>query len=164
MPPTLETYHPMYGGSRIQLYYLPYINQIAVLENVDKREAENRLCERIGVPRIGQGWVNETELYRLIRSIYPNHVIEREASPDFLEGQRFDIYFPHEGVVVEYQGEQHEYPVERFGGANGHKRIIERDREKRKKAKLAGVYLVEFWYYEKIDEKMVMQRLDPYLS
>ncbi|MBK1735418.1 hypothetical protein CKO15_09000 [Halorhodospira abdelmalekii] len=160
----------MYGGSRIKLYYLPYINQLGIQSGLDmlnkehKREAENLLRDRIGVPRVGEGWVSETELYRTIRAIFPGRRIEREASPDFLGKQRFDIYFPDEGVAVEYQGEQHAGPVGRFGGRSGHERAVERDQSKREKAEKAGVQLVEFWYYEKITEEKVRKRLGKFLG
>ncbi|MCP1674536.1 hypothetical protein J2T57_001638 [Natronocella acetinitrilica] len=157
--PSTRTYiSPMYGGP-VRQHYMPYISEQAYRDGVDLREAENRVRERLGVPRIGEAWVSETALYWLLRAIYPDEVIEREASPAWLGRQRLDIYFPELGVAVEYQGEQHTRAVERFGGEAGFARTRERDREKRRKARAAGVVLVEFRHDETLTEARVERRL-----
>lgn len=65
----------------------------------------------------------------------------------------YDFYLPDYNVLIEYQGEQHERPVD-FDGKG--KKYIERqfkkqqehDRRKRQYAKDNGIKLLEIWYYD----------------
>lgn len=59
---------------------------------------------------------NETILFREIKNNYENKfAVISQGSPEWLNLQRFDIYFPELNIAIEYQGEQHQYPVD-FGG------------------------------------------------
>ena len=69
-----------------------------------------------------------------------------EYSPDFLERQRFDIYFPEYNIAVEYNGEQHYFPKDFFGGQSGFENILERDERKRNKCKENNCHLFELKY------------------
>jgi len=140
-------------------HYLPYIMAEAIRSGVDTRQAENRIRERLGIPNIGEGWVSETQLYHLVRALFPNLRVEREASPQWLGRMRFDIFLPDVKVAVEYQGEQHYRSVERFGGNEGFSKVRERDRLERRLAKEAGVEVVEFKYNEELTEKLVCERI-----
>lgn len=158
-PSTLTYIDPMYGG-RIHQHYLPYIRCIEITQGVTDLEAENIVREQLGIPHVGEGWVAETHLYYAVRALYPKYEVQREASPDWLGRQRFDIYLPEVQVAIEYQGQQHFRPVEFFGGEKGYQRAKQRDREKRKKSKAAGVVIVEFKYNEDITERKIQERLD----
>ena len=151
IPSTLTYIDPMYGG-RIRQHYLPYIRTIVINQGVMDREAENIVRERLGIPRVGEGWVAETHLYNAVRAMYPQYKILREASPDWLGLQRLDIYLPEVQVAIEYQGQQHFQPVGLFGGEEGLQRAKQRDQEKRQKAKAAGVEIVEFRHNEDITD------------
>jgi hypothetical protein len=159
IPSTLTYIDPMYGG-RIRQHYLPYIRGIAVTQGVADREAENIVRERLGIPRVGEGWIAETHLYYAVRALYPEYEIQREASPDWLGRQRFDIYLPEVQIAIEYHGQQHFQAVELFGGEEGHQRAKERDREKREKARAAGVEIVQFKHNEDITDRKIQERLD----
>ena len=159
IPSTLTYIDPMYGG-RIHQHYLPYIRGIAITEGITDLEAENIVRERLGIPHVGEGWVAETHLYYAVRALYPEFEIQREASPDWLGRQRLDIYLPEVRIAIEYQGQQHFQPVEHFGGEEGHQRTKQRDREKREKARAAGVEILEFKYNEDITERKIQDRLD----
>ena len=139
--------------------YRPYVIMEAIRAGVSCRDAENRVRERLGMPRIGEAWVSETHLYHVIRALFPQYRIEREASPDWLGSMRFDIYMPEVGVAVEYQGEQHFQAIKRFGGEAGLEKTRERDRVKRERAAAAGVDVVEFRYDESLTEERVYERL-----
>lgn len=147
-----------YGDAVIRLYR-PYIMAEAIRSSIGTRKAENRLRDRIGIPRIGEGWVSETLLYEQLRTLFPDLRIEREASPEWLGRMRFDVLFPDVGVAVEYQGEQHYRPVEVFGGAEGFERASERDRLKRELAEKAGVTVVEFRHDEVLTDEEVQERV-----
>lgn len=140
-------------------HYLPYILAQAIRSGIDTREAENRVRDSLGVPQIGEGWVSETQLYNLVRMLFPDQRVEREASPQWLGGMRFDIFLPEVGVAIEYQGEQHYRPIERFAGEKGFERTRERDRLKRQRAKEVGVTVVEFKYDEVLTDEVVRKRI-----
>lgn len=155
---------PMYGGSDVHNLYYPYINQRMVLRSLDQHDAENEVRDALGVPRIGEGWISESLLAGLIRALFPDLLVERQASPHWLERQRFDIYLPEIGLAVEYQGEQHFEAVEIFGGAEGFRKTVERDHAKRARSMAAGVEVVEFRYDEPLTEGFVLLRLAPIIQ
>lgn len=82
-----------------------------------------------------------------------NIVFESQKTFDGLVGVknrklRYDFYLPDYNILIEYQGEQHERPVEHFGGEEQFKTQIEHDKRKRIYAKLHNIDLLEIWYYD----------------
>ena len=124
---------------------------------------QNQIRDLKGVARIGERWVNETLLFNYISLLFPQHTVQREASPTWLNRQRFDIYIPELNLAVEYQGKQHYVAVGLFGGEDGLKKTKERDKEKLKLSKINGVDLVHFSYKDNLTEKLVQSRLKSYL-
>lgn len=94
------------------------------------REAENTFREEAGIPRIGEGWISETELYYAIKHSFPDLEVIHHARPDWLGRQHFDILLPEINVAIEYQGIQHDVPVEFFGGAEAFHAAQKRDKRK----------------------------------
>ncbi len=115
--------------------------------------------EKLGIPRVGEGWVSEMNLYRIIQSIFPEYEVIHQGSPDWLGRQRFDVYVPELKMAVEYNGQQHYRAVKLFGGQQGFEATQIRDQEKREKAKKAGVTLIEFRYDEDITLENVKKRV-----
>lgn len=60
----------------------------------------------------------------------------------------YDFYLPKYNLLIECQGQQHEKPIEIFGGENQFKMQQEHDRRKREYAKQNGFSLFEVWYYD----------------
>lgn len=60
----------------------------------------------------------------------------------------YDFYLPEYNLLMEFQGEQHERPVEYFGGEEKFKIQQEHDKRKRDFAKLHNINLLEIWYYD----------------
>lgn len=60
----------------------------------------------------------------------------------------YDFYLPDLNLLIEYQGEQHEHPVEVFGGDEQFKIQQEHDKRKREYAQTNYITLLEIWYYE----------------
>ena len=60
----------------------------------------------------------------------------------------YDFYLPQYNLLIEFQGEQHEQPIEHFGGEEQFKIQQEHDRRKREYAKLHNINLLEIWYYD----------------
>lgn len=80
------------------------------------RECENILREENSIPKIGEGWISETILYRQIKEAFPDEKITHHGSPMWLGRQHLDIYFIQKNIGIEYQGLQHNEPVDYFGG------------------------------------------------
>lgn len=106
------------------------------------REAENTFREERDIPRVGEGWVAETALYYEVRDAFPDETVIQHGRPKWLGRQHLDIFMPDRGVAVEYQGEQHDRPVEFFGGEEAFRKNVERDRKKLAKCKRNGVRVV----------------------
>ena len=85
----------------------------------------------IGLPKIGQGWVSETNLFNAVNLFFETEIVIQHASPKWLGRQHLDIYFSELNIGIEYQGKQHNEPVNFFGGEDGFKRTIERDERKK---------------------------------
>jgi len=104
--------------AQLQVFAECYSEYYAVLDRLE-REAENFVRQEAGVPLIGQGWITETELYNLVRElVHPEEVIQHARLP-WLGRQHLDIFVPKYSLAIEYMGEQHDEPVERFGGEEG---------------------------------------------
>jgi hypothetical protein len=127
------TTHSSYGFSTVIEAYLRKLF----------REAENRARTAAGVPKVGEGWVSEVDLYYGLRASIAETRVVHQGRPSWLGRQSVDIYFPDWGVAVEYQGEQHVRPVERFGGQAAFEIQQERDSRKRDLCAENMVTLVE---------------------
>ena len=60
----------------------------------------------------------------------------------------YDFYLETYGLLIEYQGQQHEAPINIFGGEDQFKMQQEHDYRKREYAKLNNIKLLEIWYYD----------------
>lgn len=145
--------------SSVMNRYGPYVRKKQIEENIPERAAENLIREEIGVPKIGEGWVQETYLARLVQEVFPNLKVLREASPDWLGRQRLDIFIPDLALAIEYQGEQHYRPVSLFGGKEGLRAAKRRDGIKRDRCNQNGVKVVYFYHNETLTKRLVEGRL-----
>ncbi len=155
--------HPMYG-SIVMVHYGAYVKRIAIEEDIDEREAENKIRDRLGIPRIGEGWINETQLYKTVCYLFPSVNVMREASPEWIGKQRIDIYLPDLKLAIEYQGQQHYEPIEIFGGKEALDKTSELDKRKRSLCKKNGVHIIYFRYDESLTVEQVEKRLSKYLK
>jgi hypothetical protein len=117
------------------------------------RKAENLFRLKIGIPKIGEGWVKENKLFSLISEHFPK--AKKQQSPKWLGLQKFDIYIPSLKVAIEYNGEQHFKPMKHFGGEEGFKKNQERDLRKRELALKNGVKVIEWNYDKPVNRKNV---------
>ena len=85
-----------------------------------------------GLPKIGEGWISETDLYYSIKNEFKNIEIIHHGKPDWLGRQHVDIWIPKYNIGIEYQGLQHDVPIDFFGGEEGFKKNKERDLRKKK--------------------------------
>lgn len=94
-------------------------------------EPENGIREMFNLPKIGEGWISETNLYYEIKSHLSSEVVLQHGRPKWLEKQHLDIYIPRYNIGIEYQGDQHFYPIEYFGGESSFIKNQERDKNKK---------------------------------
>jgi hypothetical protein len=134
---------PMYG-SNVLVRYGPYIVRTSVERQISQRDAENEIRDQLGIPRIGEQWISEIELLRMVQHIFPTEEIIHQATAKWLGRQRLDIFVPNLKLAIEYQGLQHFESVPRFGGESG---LIETQLRDARKATLCteqGITLVYF--------------------
>lgn len=106
------------------------------------RKGENILRESEGLPRVGEGWISETKLYREIKAILSDMEVVHHASMPWLRRQHLDIYVPTLSLAFEYQGRQHDVPVAYFGGQEAFEKQMRRDRAKSNLCKRHGVKII----------------------
>ena len=120
-------------GQEIGYPAVPLSTQEAINAVLKKllRECENVVREERGLPRVGEGWVSETKLFKELCEVFPNERVIQHAQPAWLGQQHLDVYFPSRNAAIEYQGAQHQRPVGFFGGEKTFENQQERDRKKR---------------------------------
>jgi hypothetical protein len=121
------------------------------------REAESVLRERHGLPRIGEGWISEMLMFRLIQQRFAD--AELHAQLDWLRPQHLDCYVPSIRVGFEFQGEQHFEPVPVFGGEEGLVKTKHRDQLKAKKCAKSGVTLICWTHAEPLTSDVLDAKL-----
>ena len=57
-----------------------------------------------------------------------------------------DFFLPRQNIVIEYNGEQHYFPIEFFGGEEGFKKTVQRDEWKRKYYNDCGIDCITIPY------------------
>ena len=100
--------------------------------NIYTREAENFFREKTDLPKIGEGWIAETQLFYMISDIFPKEKVIHHGHPSWLGKQHLDIFIPSINLGIEYQGEQHLRPVDYFGGEDAFKETVIRDQRKKR--------------------------------
>lgn len=79
----------------------------------------------------------------------PEYYIDLSNSDYNVSRLSFDVYLPKYNVAIEYDGEQHYYPCNLFGGEEGFKRTQERDKIKNEYCKENGIILYRISYKDK---------------
>ena len=78
-------------------------------------------------------------LEKIVAALFPGLEVRREARLPWLEGQRLDIFVPALALAIEYNGMQHYFPVDLFGGEQG---LADRqEMDPRKREKLALIHI-----------------------
>lgn len=121
------------------------------------KDAESLAREEMGLPKVGEGWISETTLFRKLESTFSTTKVIHHGHPEWLGRQHFDIWMPNWKIAVEYQGKQHFEPVEFFGGQETFEQTVKRDRRKANLAKQHGVRL--FAVKEDEDQDEVIQKI-----
>lgn len=108
--------------------------------------------------RIQTKWGNEYHLFMLISKYVQDTHYQYHC--DWLGKQSYDIYLEKYKIAIEYQGQQHYEPVELFGGVEGLKDNIERDRRKKELSEVHGIKLLEWKYTVPVNDGNVINFLN----
>lgn len=136
-----EKFLKRYGTIKTYCYYaIPEFVEFCIELS---RNSENKLREKMNLPKVGEGWISETELFYKIKNYLPAYEVIQHASPDWLGKQHLDIFIPCLNLAFEYHGKQHFEPVKLFGGQKGFENSQKRDKMKREKCKANRVMLIE---------------------
>lgn len=103
--------------------------------------AENDAREIVGFPKVGEGWISETALFRTLQKHFRQTIVVQHGQPAWLGRQHFDVWFPDWNIAVEFHGEQHFQAVKFFGGSEAFDKNRERDARKAALAVRHGVKL-----------------------
>ena len=106
----------------------------------------------------------QNSLHDLVDDIKKNNInFKSEYIVNNIEGieyARFDFYIRKLNLIIEYDGQQHFEPVEKFGGQDAFKRTQYRDDIKNKYCLENGINLIRipYWDYKNI-EKILDEKL-----
>ncbi len=126
------------------------------------REAENDYRLSIGAKKVGESWISETELFYKLKKAFNNQKVIHHGNPQWLGLQHIDIWLPKYKIGVEYQGKQHDEPVEFFGGEEAFRKNQERDNIKKELFKKNNSTLIEVRPNYNIDE--VIKEISKHIS
>ncbi len=151
--------------------YLPYHTLFArkklgrnVYDGENFRQIENDVRETFNYPKIGERWISETILFKVVNMMFsPMEVIQHYRGIE-LQRLELDIWIPDIQLGIEYQGEQHYQAIDHWGGDDGLKKRQENDKKKKILCKQVGYTLVEFYYSEKLSEEAIRKKLSRYLK
>lgn len=156
-------YYFVYEGRAVASLIQPRFSQETVMRDWVReatRSAENEFRRINGLPSVGEGWISETELFYALDEAFEDLTVRHHYRPSWLDGLELDIYIEELKVGIEYQGPQHDEPVEFFGGKKAHHAQRRRDEQKRRLCELNEVVLFEVRKGYHLDQVVESIRLD----
>ncbi|MCD4745856.1 MAG: hypothetical protein K8R58_06115 [Bacteroidales bacterium] len=142
---------------------------LAILEKHEKElynitlritnEIESYVRQEFGYRKVGEGWIGETMLYKIIQEIFTQEETIRHCRPKWLEGLELDIYLPNIKLAFEYQGQQHYKPVKIWGGIKALKKLQERDAKKKLICKKQKIRLITVDYTEPLTKEHICKMI-----
>ena len=135
----------------------------ALYEGEEYKEIENEVREQFGYQKIGEQWVSETTLYKIVCMLYPDMEVVHHYRGNELEGLELDIWIPERRIGIEYQGEQHYQAIEHWGGEEGLRKRMENDKKKKRLCKELGYHIIEFKHNEDFSEELIKRRVSKYI-
>jgi len=95
----------------------------------------------------------QKSIFNIVKNYFPKRKVlwEYKQHPELIykkskKNMELDVFVPSLNLAIEYQGEQHFFPVKIFGGPERFKENQRRDKEKRKACKKNGIILIEIDY------------------
>lgn len=136
------------------------INEAKELKTQIDKTVENSVREQLGFKKIGDTWISETILYKIVCQIFDGYVVMRHYRPAWLEGLELDIYVPDQNMAFEYQGIQHFHAVKHWGGEKQLQKQKEHDARKKRICSEKGINLICINYYEPLTTEFVVNRIN----
>lgn len=125
------------------------------------REAENELRISYGAKKVGEGWISETKLFYKLKNYFIEFEVIQHGRPDWLGRQHIDVWFPGYKIGIEYQGQQHDRPIEFFGGEKSFEENKKRDERKRMLFNENNAFLIEV--REGFDFEILCEEIKSYI-
>lgn len=141
-----------------------YYNASSRKWTIFHRWMENEVRSAFHYPLIGERWIEETNLYKIIQEILPDYKLMKNYRPDWLDRLELDIFVPDIPLGIEYQGIQHYHPIKHWGGEEGLKKRKEHDERKFILAQKNNIPIVYFTYKDIITSELVYERIQAYLN
>ena len=104
--------------------------EISKLKRRVNKLIENVTRTEFGFRKIGEGHISETILLKIIKKIFEGEDVIFHYHPQWLLGMELDIYIPNMKLGIEYQGQQHFYPIKAWGRRKALEKVQERDSKK----------------------------------
>jgi len=120
---------------------------------------ENITREEFGFRKIGDAYIGESLLFKIVRRLFPDDEVIRHHRPAWLQGLEIDIYLPRRKLGLEYQGQQHFHAITAWGGESALVELQHRDVKKRKLCHERGVKLIAVDYAEPLTEPHISERV-----
>lgn len=129
---------------RNQKNTFPHVVEKAIIDQLKIiiKKAEDLYRVDIGMPKIGEGWISETELFYKLKTRFKEHKVVHHGNPKWLGRQHLDIFLPKLNIGIEYQGLQHYEPIDFFGGEEAFLKNQERDLRKKELCIKNNCYLI----------------------
>lgn len=158
--------------SAFLIKYMPYHYLFSLkkhgrfISSQDKeyREIENEVREAFEYPKIGEKWISETMLYKIVQVLFPSLEVVHHYRGKELEGLEIDVWIPKLKIGIEYQGIQHFNVIKHWGGEDGLRKRKENDEKKKKICKSLGYKLIEFRHDENLTEEKLKKKLEIFKS
>ena len=126
------------------------------------KKIENTVREEFGFKKVGERWVSETLLFRIVEKLFPNQIIKRHFRPPWLHRLELDIFIPDKKLGFEYQGQQHYHPISAWGGLEALKKLQERDSRKKEYCRVQKIELIIVDYTEPLTLDHIRSKIKPH--
>lgn len=135
------------------------LNDIKIKNSIE-RELENIVREEFKVALIGEKWISETIMFKILENLFSDEEIYKHHRPKWLEGLELDAYIPEKKLAFEYNGKQHYESVEFFGGKD--QLVIQKknDRKKLEICRQKGIDLIIVKYDEELNVDLINKKVN----
>lgn len=113
---------------------------------------ENQVRQEFGFRNVGDGWISESILFKIVQRLYKSENVIRHYRPNWLNGMELDIFIPSINLAFEYQGQQHYHSVKAWGGERSLKAVQARDKLKKSICEERETKLIAVDYTEPLTE------------
>ena len=111
---------------------------------------------------------NQERIFKIVEQLFPEEAIKNYKHPELVykkskRKMELDIFVPSAKLAVEYQGEQHFFPLKHFGGMKRLLDLQNRDQEKKDACERNGIILVEIDYKWDGKKDTILEKIEQIL-